>query len=88
MIISSGILTPTGDPTDPILDMGSLNVPHAQGMVEVYHIMEAKIMKHHVLPRELANFWRKTFAVFKMKLNFLTDIVLRARLKTVQTVSL
>ena len=51
------------------------------------HIMEAKIMKHHVLPRELAKFWLKTFAVFKMKLNFLTDIVLRAQLRTVQTVS-
>ena len=50
------------------------------------HIMEAKIMKH-VLARELAKFLRKTFAVFKMKLNFLTDIVLRAQLKTVETVS-
>ena len=42
-------------------------------------------MKHHVLPRELAKFWQKTFPVFKTKLNFLTDIVLRAQLKTVQT---
>ena len=50
------------------------------------HIMEAKTMKHHVLPRELANFGGR-LAVFKMKLNFLTDIVVRAQLKTVQTVS-
>ena len=49
--------------------------------------MEATIMKHHVLPRELADFGGKTFAVFKMKLNFLIDIVVRAQLKTVQPVS-
>ena len=77
----------TRDPTDPILDTGFLNVPHAQGTLRACHIMEAKIMKHHVLPRELAKFWRKTSAVFRMKRNFLRDIVLRAQLKTVQTVS-
>ena len=41
-------------------------------------------MKYHVLPCELAKFLRKAFAVFKIKLNFLTDILLRAQPKTVQ----
>ena len=56
----------TRDPTDPILDTGFLNVPHsgphAQGksgilqITRACHIMEAKLMKYHVLPRELAKF--------------------------------
>ena len=48
---------------DPILDTGFLNVPATcTGQVERLrpcHIMEAKMMKYHVLPRELANFGGK-----------------------------
>ena len=55
---SNEVFNETIDPTDPILDTGFLNVPNA-GQVEglmVCHIMEAKIMKHHVLSCELVSF--------------------------------
>ena len=41
-------------------------------------------MKHHVLPRELAKFGGRLL-LSSRKLNFLTDTVLQAQLKTVQT---
>ena len=44
---------------DPILDRGFLNAT-GTGDVErlrACHLMEAKIMKRHVLPRELTKFW-------------------------------
>ena len=40
------------------------------------------MMKYHVLPCELAK-----FLFVKIKLNFLTDILVRAQLRTVQAVS-
>ena len=42
-------------------------------------IMEAKIMKYYALSCELPNFWWKNFAIFKIKLNVLTDILLQAQ---------
>ena len=42
-------------PTDPILDTGFLNTGHVERF-RACHLMEAKIMKHHVLPHGWRNF--------------------------------
>ena len=59
-VIQRHIPLATRDPTDPILDLiGAFWMCHMNRTsreVGACHIMDAKIMKHHVLPRELASF--------------------------------
>ena len=59
--ISSSSRAESTDPINPILDTWVFECTTCTGKVKKLRTMEAKIMKHHVLPHELANFGGKLF---------------------------